>query len=76
MQAERNVSLAMSSTGNRAMGQGGSGEGADDYDMMMNNEIDMSGQFSPPHEPEEPRGFTGGKVQEQVVADIDSPYAD
>lgn len=63
MQAERNVSLAMSASGSRVMSQGGgSGEGFDDYDMMMNNEIDMSGQFSPPHEPEEPRGFASGKV--------------
>ena len=51
-------------------------EGFDDYDIMMNNEIDMSGQFSPPHEPEEPRGFTSSKVLNTVVTEIDSPYAD
>ena len=40
----------------------GSGGGEDAADMMMSGEEDLniSGQFSPPHEPEEPSGFAAG----------------
>ena len=36
----------MGSVGIANMGQGD----ADDYDMILNAEVDMSGQFSPPHD--------------------------
>ena len=53
--------------------------GNEDYeDMMMANddELNMSGQFSPPHEPEAPRGFTSSnKLEGADMAEIDSPYA-
>ena len=58
--------------------------GREDYeDMLMrdDDELNMSGQFSPPHEPEEPHhrsGFPGtsGKLDGSDANDIDSPYAD
>mmetsp|Transcript_6405 Transcript_6405/g.8567 ORF Transcript_6405/g.8567 Transcript_6405/m.8567 type:complete len:91 (+) Transcript_6405:1491-1763(+) len=52
--------------------------GPDDFeDMMMSNddELGMSGQFSPPHEPEASRDFTSGaKLDGAEMAEIDSPY--
>lgn len=44
---------------------------------MVNNDDDLniSGQFSPPHEPEEPRGFNSGKLDGVIEAEIDSPYS-
>lgn len=66
-------------------GIGGQGRGlqgsSEDYDMMMrDDELNMSGQFSPPHEPEEP-GFTNNSTNKLGgnngdANDIDSPYAD
>ena len=57
--------------------------GREDYeDMLMrdDDELNMSGQFSPPHEPEEQHrsGFAGssGKLDGSDANDIDSPYAD
>ena len=45
--------------------------------MMSNDDLNISGQFSPPHEPEEPSGFGQGAAgkMEGEGAEIDSPYA-
>lgn len=54
--------------------------------MANDDELNMLGQFSPPHEPEggdpEPQGFTEGNnklgddgAEMMNMAEIDSPYA-
>ena len=55
---------------------------SDDYDMIMrDDDLNMSGQFSPPHEPEEP-GFSNSNANKlggnsgDNNNEIDSPYAD
>lgn len=62
----------------RMIGAAGAAGNEDFEDLMMANddELNMSGQFSPPHEPEAPRGFTAGnKLEGADMAEIDSPYA-
>ena len=69
--------------GGQIEGMGSQGKSShEDYDMMMrDDDLNISGQFSPPHEPEE-AGFIN-RVGEKLGGDsgeanneIDSPYAD